>query len=219
MGTATSHAMESSRTRSRARWGKVALAGWAFTAFLVTGSLASAHLYTLPSPPKVKPELVQALAAHRLPADRGRFAVSHVLYAACRCSQRIVDHLATRRARKDVSESVLLVGEDQPLIARLSGAGFRVDVLTPRNLRERFAIQSAPLLIIAQPDDRIAYLGGYTDHKQSLPIRDGELIDKLLRGAAAPELPLFGCATSRALQRMLDPFALKYPLFGSDDDV
>ena len=219
MQTVTSRAMEQPRRPLTGRWSKAALALWACVAFLVTGSLASAHLYTLPHPPKVKPELVQALSAHRLASERGRYTVNHVLYAACRCSQRIVDHLSARRARSDVRESVLLVGSDQALVARLTRAGYRVDVLSPRQLREHFAIESAPLLIIAQPDERIAYLGGYTDHKQSLPIRDSELIDTVLHGGAVIELPLFGCATSRALQRMLDPFALKYSLFGNDDDV
>ena len=218
MATDSSLETDASPPASR-RWGKLALFVWAFTAFFVTGSLASAHLYTLPHPASVKPELVQALAAHRLPAERGRHTVSHVLYAACRCSQRIVDHLEARRARSDVSEGVLLVGHDQPLVSRLERAGYRVDVLSPRQLRERFAIESAPLLIIARPDGGIAYLGGYTDHKQSLPIHDVELIDTVLAGGLVLELPLFGCATSRALQRMLDPFALKYPLFGNDDDV
>lgn len=215
----TSFAIHSPPAAS-ARAGKVALAVWALLAFLITGSLASAHLYTLPAPPKAKPQLVQALAARRQPGERGHVSVSHVLYAACPCSQRIVDHLVQRGARGDVAESVLLVGNDRTLAKRLERAAYRVEIVSPRALREHYAIEAAPLLIISQPNDTIAYLGGYTERKQGLPIRDVELIERVKRGASLLELPLFGCATSRALQRLLDPFALKYPSFnGNDDDV
>ena len=36
------------------------------------------------------------------------------------------------------------------------------------------------------------------------------LIDAAIAGTRSQELPLLGCAVSRALQRMLDPLALKY---------
>jgi len=219
MRTEISRATHSAHAARFARFSKLALAVWALLAFLVTGSLASAHLYTLPRPSKVSAALVQALAALRRPEDGHRYSASHVLYAACACSQRIVERLVQRGARSDVSETVLLVGADQSLAERLTRARYRVEIVTPRALRERYDIQAAPLLIISQPDARIAYLGGYTDHKRSLPIRDVELIERVVRGGRSSELPLLGCATGRALQRVLDPFALKYPLSGEDDDV
>lgn len=195
-------------TRRRAVRGALWL--WGILAFVVTGSLASAHEYTLPHPERSDPQLNAALAAQRTPADAGRFSVAHVMYAACSCSQNIIDHLEQRGARKDVAELVVLVGQDAELSARVTRAGYRLDNIEPAELKQKYALEAAPLLIIADARGQIAYMGGYTTQKQGLDIRDTVLIDELLAGKHTIELPLLGCAVSRALQRVLDPFGLKY---------
>lgn len=187
-----------------------ALCLWAVVAFVVTGSLASAHEYTLPHPERSDPQLNAALAAQRTPADTGRFSVTHVMYAACSCSQSIIDHLEERGARKDVAEHVVLVGQDAELSARIARAGYRLDNIEPAALKQRYGLEAAPVLIIADARGQIAYMGGYTKQKQGLDIRDTVLIDELLAGKHTTELPLLGCAVSRALQRLIDPFGLKY---------
>ncbi|HTU63383.1 MAG TPA: hypothetical protein VMF89_33205 [Polyangiales bacterium] len=194
----------------RRRIAQGALGLWGLLAFVVTGSLASAHEYTLPHPERSDPRLNAALAAQRTPADAGRFSVTHVMYAACSCSQSIIDHLEQRRARKDVAEHVVLVGRDAELSARITRAGYRLDNIEPIALKQRYGIEAAPLLIIADAQGQIAYMGGYTTQKQGLDIRDTVLIDELLAGKHTVELPLLGCAVSRALQSLLDPFGLKY---------
>lgn len=151
-----------------------------------------------------------ALVAQRTAADAGRFGVTHVMYAACSCSKGIIDHLEARGARKDVIERVVLVGEDEALAGRIARAGYRLDNIEPLELKQKYGIEAAPLLIISDPQDGIAYMGGYTLHKQGLDIQDTALIDAALTGKSSSELPLLGCAVSRALQRMLDPLALKY---------
>lgn len=199
---------ESAGTRRRlaARW---ALGLWGLLAFVVTGSLASAHEYTLPHPERSDPRLQAALAAQRTVGDT-RFAVTHVMYAACDCSQRIIAHLERRGARRDVAEHVVLVGRDPELTARIARAGFKLDNVEPEVLEASYGIVAAPLLIISDARGQIAYMGGYTQQKQGLDIRDSALIDELLAGKHTTELPLLGCAVSRALQRLLDPFGLKY---------
>lgn len=183
---------------------------WAVAAFAVTGSLASAHEYTLPHPARSDPALRAVLSAQRTPAELGRFGVTHVMYAACSCSKSIIDHLEARGARRDVTEHVVLVGQDAALAARIVRAGYQLDNIEPLQLKRKYGLEAAPLLIISAPDGAIAYLGGYTTHKQGLDIRDSALIDAAIAGENSSELPLLGCAVSRALQRMLDPFALKY---------
>jgi hypothetical protein len=160
--------------------------------------------------------LVRALAARTLPEERGRFTVTHVLYSECRCSQRIVSHLIERGARQDVSESSLLVGPSELLIAPLQAAGYRVETVQPSELKSRYAIEAAPLLIVADPSHAIRYLGGYTERKQALDMHDQRIITGVLAGEDAQELPLFGCAVSRALQKLLDPFGLQY---GSNQEM
>lgn len=183
---------------------------------VVSGGLASAHGYVLPHPAAQKPELLRALAAHTSAADSGKFTVTHVLYAECRCSQRILDHLVTRRARSDVSERAVLVDAPPELAARLRAAGYRVEVTTPSELKAHYAIEAAPLLIVADPQQVVRYLGGYTRTRQALALHDLAIIDQVRRGAVADELPLLGCAVSRRLQRLLDPLGLVYR--GERDD-
>jgi hypothetical protein len=207
-------------TTEPVRWGRLkrsALSLWAMCALVVTGSLASAHEYTLPHPDRRELALTEALGARVLPQERGRFTVTHVLYAECRCSQRILEHLAARRARRDVSESVLLVAPAAELTLQLLEAGYRVEALTPVELQSRYAIEAAPLMIVADPLQHIRYLGGYTARKQGLDIRDGAIIDNALAGKDSTELPLFGCAISRALRKLVDPLGLVYAAESESD--
>jgi hypothetical protein len=164
----------------------------------------------LPHPTRVQPELTRALTERSSPAERGRVTVTHVLYAQCQCSRSIVEHLVARRARRDVGESSILVGPADEFAARLRPAGYRVEVVTARELKARYAIEAAPLLIVADAAHSIRYIGGYTVHKQSADIRDVAIIDAVLAGQAAQELPLLGCAVSRALQKLSDPWGLRY---------
>lgn len=204
-----------SESHSAAARGRRAAQGalwlWGLVAFVVTGSLASAHEYTLPHPARSDRQLNAALAAARTERDVGRFAVTHVMYAACSCSQNIIDHLEKRGARSDVAEQVVLVGRDAELSARITRAGYRLDNIDAIALKQKYGLEAAPLLIISDPRGQIAYLGGYSAQKQGLDIRDTALIDELIAGKNTIELPLLGCAVSRALQRLLDPFGLKYP--------
>lgn len=210
VGTLSDHSRHLGNRAARARWGHVALLAWAALSLVITGGLASAHWYALPHPPAAKPALVRALAHSLTAADSGRFTVTHVLYAECRCSQSILKHLVSRRARRDVSERVLLVAPDDALTAQLRAADYRVDVLKPTELKLRYEIESAPLLIVADPQHVLRYLGGYTTRKQAPDIHDTAIIDSVISGRDASELPLFGCAVSRRLQRLLDPLGLQY---------
>lgn len=213
-----STATESTDTQHRRRARQGALWLWAAVAFVVTGSLASAHEYTLPHPERTDRVLRSALAAQRTADEVGLFGVTHVMYAACRCSQGIIDHLEARGARKDVAEHVVLVGHDDALAARIERAGFRLDQIEPKELKRKYGLAAAPMLIVADAKGDVAYVGGYTQHKQGLDIRDNALIDQLIAGKSADELPLLGCAVSRALQRLIDPFGLKYLGEGSGRD-
>lgn len=201
--------MSDDRRRIARRVGLSLLGVWALISFLLIGSLAIAHWAPLPRPELDNPEVRRALSAYRLPSERGLLAL-HVLYTACRCSQRIVAHLQERRATLGIDEGVLLVGRERGLRATLERAGFRVSVLRERELSERFHLRTAPLLVVAAPDGELRYLGGYTERKQGLAVLDLQLISAAIQKKPSTALPVFGCAVSRSLQRLLDPFWLKY---------
>lgn len=184
------------------------LAFWFIVTLLVTGSLASAHWYALPRPDSHDPKLRQRLAdrARGMPAP---LVATHVLYVECRCSQRIIDHLARRGARHSVREDVLLVGQSVEFAERLHARRYNVETLTPLELKQHYGIEAAPLLIVSDRSGAIAYMGGYTLHKQGVSIQDARIIDAALAQRSVAELPLLGCATSRRLRQLMDPFGLQ----------
>jgi hypothetical protein len=201
--------------RTSRRVGRSALALWALLVLVVSVSLASAHQLTLPRPATSSSQLARALAAAGPGAMRGRWSTTHVLYAQCQCSQRIMTHLLRRGAQRDLFERVLLIdaglqGAAPPFAAAASSRGYALELLTPRALEARFGIVAAPLLIVSDGRDEIRYLGGYTERKQGLDIRDQAIVAGLRRGDSSAELPLFGCAVSRSLQELLDPLGLRY---------
>ena len=69
------------------------LALWAALSFVVQSTLMASHWYTLPSPDRADPALEEALAALVPEAEQESWTAVHVLYSACRCSQRVFDHL------------------------------------------------------------------------------------------------------------------------------
>lgn len=190
--------------------GLTGLAGWAGLMVVIIGTLMVGHWVVLPTPSGAeRPEVASALQGLARGHD-GDWLVVHVMYAECRCSQRIVDHLIDRGRPAGVTEHVLLVGEDQELSAPLSDRGYTVTQLTAEQLSSRFHVQAAPLLLVAAPDGELRYAGGYTERKQGYRIRDVDILDTVMAKGWAAELPAFGCAVAEALQNLLDPLGVKY---------
>jgi hypothetical protein len=185
---------------------------WGVVLFVAASSLMAAHVYALPKPDAADQAMGRALNQLRSASDKDRWLVVHVLYAECKCSRRILDHLATSDRVSGVSEKLLLVGHRAELEARLgeiTARGFSVVKTSSKELRDRFHVQAAPLLLVIAPDGTVRYTGGYTDRKQGLGIRDVAIVRDLVASGTANELPLFGCATSKELQELLDPLALR----------
>jgi hypothetical protein len=192
--------------RQATRW---AFWFWACLSFVMATLLMVAHTYALPKPATSDPELRAAVAATRNVADGRRFRALHVLYSRCRCSQRILSHLSERGAMASVSERVVLVGENADYERAARAAGFQVDVITPEQLVARYGVTAAPLFLVAGPDDELRYVGGYSERKQGLDLRDVAILKALVAGESSTELPLFGCAVSDSLKKLLDPLGLK----------
>lgn len=188
---------------------KLALSIWAALSLLISTSLAGGHWYSLPKPERAAPQLSQALARLRAPGERGWFDV-HALYTHCRCSERIVRHLLERRPLGALHEHVLLIGPQSDQADPLRALGYRVHSVSALQLKQTFGISAVPLLMIADPRGRLHYAGGYTARKQGPEILDRSIIRDTLNARQPVELPVFGCAVSRELQKLLDPLALKY---------
>ncbi len=188
---------------------KALVAVWAALAVAGGATLMAGHWATLPRPATSNAQLASALAD--LHADHGgQWQVVHFLAADCRCSQRIVTHLTSKPRPHDVHETIVLVGDDDEIRQRARHQGFHTLVVSPDELKRRFGVTGAPLFAVASPGGAVRYLGGYTNRKQGADIRDTSIIASLQHDEAVTELPLFGCATSVALQEVLDPLGIKY---------
>lgn len=165
------------------------------------------HSVALPRP-TVDVELTRAMATLRTPSEAHRWMAVHVLYAECRCSQRIAEHLLSSTRPQNVVEHVLLVGSNAELEARLVAHGFHVTVVATEELAERYRVAAVPLLVIAASDETIRYAGGYTARKQGPEPRDLELIAAAREDRGLDALPVFGCVVSEKLQRAVNPLGL-----------
>jgi hypothetical protein len=179
---------------------------WAVLSLSLVASLMVTHSYALPVP------VPQQLKVER--DAQGRWLLLHVLYARCRCSQRVLDHLFARRALPDAAERIVLVGTHDELAQRGRAAGFSVEAVTPEQLVERYALSAVPALAVVAPSGRVEYLGGYTERKQGPELEDLHIYERVRAGTRMGALPLFGCAVSETLRSQLDPLSLRSLLLG-----
>lgn len=204
----------SSHARQRRRNASARLAFWLWAplAIALGTTLMATHWRTLPVPAADDDRLLAALAQLRDDDDRERWLVVHVLYAACRCSRKVIDHLVDDPRPSGLAERILLVGATPELDAKLAASSIAVVRVQPHELAERFAIESAPLLLVVDPTGTLRYRGGYSERKQAAELHDVEIVERLRADATVAPLPLFGCAVSDELRRMLDPLGLRRAL-------
>jgi len=179
---------------------RLALTAWLVGTLGLGAGLLARHAVALPA--LTAPDRIGAtLGALRRPEDGGRFLAVHVLYAECRCSQRIVSHLVETARPAGWSELVLWVGDEPPSPA-LAQRGFAVRRLTRAELAG-YGVEAAPLLVALDPTDHVRYQGGYTERKQGPVIADLPILEAARDAAASASLPVFGCAVSDGLKRAL----------------
>jgi hypothetical protein len=182
---------------------KLLLVVWA-AAMLPLGAYTSAvHLLALPQPSQR--EIALAPWSSLVGPRRG---VVHVLYASCKCSGRIVDVLTRRHALTSAHEVVMLVGSLGERERELTAAGFEVTHVESENLKRRYHVEAAPLLVVVGEHGEVLYSGGYRASENG-PIADAQIIRDTFAGGTPGSLPLFGCAVSSLLRRIVDPLGLK----------
>lgn len=195
----------------------VAIAGfvaWLGITTIVAVTFMAEHWTSLPKPTSGDHQLQTALAQLRTPAMAGRWHAVHVLYAECRCSRRVLDHLLETPRPADLAETILLVVDDEAaessLLDRFRDTAFALHVVSRQRLAQQFHIQAAPLFVVLDPADVIAYSGGYSKRKPDPLLRDLEIVSEVRDARPTAPLPIFGCGVSRELQNSLDPLGIKY---------
>lgn len=181
---------------------------WTVGLIVVAATLGASHLYAQPRPRTNDPSVAASMALLRGHDDG--ILVVHVLYSECRCSVNIVEHLLDRGPLASAAERILLVGSGGEMARKLEARGYPVRTITQDALLADYHLSAAPLLLVLGKDDRLRYVGGHTGHKQGLDFRDVAIVEAIEADRTVSELPNFGCAVSKDLQRRLDPLALKY---------
>ena len=177
----------------------VVLSVWFIAMTGVGASLLARHVVPLPAP-SAESALGRKLAWLREPHRPPTWLAVHVLASECSCSAQVLTHLTSTVRPGDWSEAVLWVGAGHP--APALGDHFRVHSETVQALAQQ-GIEAAPMLILISPEGETRYAGGYTDHKQGPVNHDLELMAQV-RAATPPRvLPVFGCAVSDRLKRLL----------------
>lgn len=191
---------------------------WAIVLTLVCSSLMVGHWVSLPTPAvgstlesaefQGKSPTNARSTLVRLPAE-DRWLVSHFLYADCPCSRKVLDHVVHREPLANVNERIVLIGHPQPTELEAAQAKFSVELISPEALLAQYGVESVPLLVVADRDGTIKYSGGYTRRKQGLDYQDQSIVRQLVAGGQVDPLPLYGCAVSQRLKRIVDPMGLK----------
>jgi hypothetical protein len=193
--------------RLRTFGARLGLTVWFVLMVAVGATLLGRHLIALPRPANDS-ALAQAMSSLRSAGGAGRWMMIHVLYAQCGCSQRIADHLLAGARPADVTERIVLIGHDAVLEARFADTGWPVARVTEDEAATRFHVVAAPALAVLAPDDRVRYVGGYTERKQGPDARDLAILAAVRAGRDVPPLPIFGCAVSARLRSSLNPLGL-----------
>lgn len=191
---------------TRKVWVLTALGLWAAGMTVISAYLLSGHLLTLPAPRVDDPILERAA---RLRQTQGEWLALHLLYADCGCSRRVVRHLERRGPSALAAERVVLVEPRPGDVERLEKAGFTVEEETREGLHQDFGAAAAPLLVLADPEGQLRYVGGYTDRKRGPDIEDLTLLHTVRDGGRPQPLPLFGCAVNTTLAQQVDPLGLR----------
>ena len=139
------------------------------------------------------------------------WTMTHVLGKGCKCSDLVYKYLLKRGPSPDLVENVILLGEVPEYRSGLEKRGFRVTERNPREIASEKAV-GVPFLLITSAKGEGVYAGGYASSmiEERTLLLDLKILHSLRDGKNAAELPIFGCAVSQRMQKLIDPLELKY---------
>jgi hypothetical protein len=181
------------------------LALWTIATIVIGSALTSYHLpFRLPS------RTILSLVA---PTDINQWEAVHILSGSCGCSQRVMRHLLQRRPLDRIREQILMIGGEAPdlpdtadLPARLRLEGYSLTRIAATDIPAEIGLHGLPLLVVASPNKKIAYLGGYGPRGD----QDIRIFKQVQSGEVPETFSVLGCAVGATLRRKADPLHLKY---------
>ncbi len=119
--------------------------------------------------------------------------VYHFLTEDCRCSERLIEHLASRHPRTGQHEVVVWMGKKQHRLNELASLGYEV---RSESDVEQSGVLAAPWLLVREANGRVVYSGGY----EPAPHWESRILFHIDHRTRQASLPTTGCATSRAMR-------------------
>ncbi|MBO9666704.1 MAG: hypothetical protein J7501_07800 [Bdellovibrio sp.] len=144
--------------------------------------------------------------------QQATWGLTHVVSAECKCSAKVIDYLIARGPSADAKEEIVVLGPMPAQAQALKDKGYSLRALKPEEMTDDISHLGVPFLLISTPQGDNVYAGGYSEKsvQDGSPIRDLEILHSLQGKGTAKSFPIFGCAVSRRLQKVIDPFSIKY---------
>lgn len=187
--------------------GVIFLTAWFAVIVVGMASLMLSHVFAMPVPSDER-RLVEALQQWRRSSDKP-FAV-HVIYQNCSCTDLLVEELFARGPRDGWEEVIAFVDAPRARKQLAEAHAFASVSLDSKQLKEALGIEAAPVLVVLDSDNQLAYVGGYFQTPATIDPQDAAILRGLERHNSLKLLPIYGCAVSAELQSQTDPLGIKY---------
>ena len=142
--------------------------------------------------------------------------IIHFLGGECKCSEFLTEYLVERGPSHEFSEKIIIfddLSDKKSFYKKLKKKGFNVQKLDYDKTSIENKPEGIPLLVIATPDGRVKYEGGYSNQMLNpfSKIKDLELAKSHMNDEKdIKSLPAYGCYMSKKYKKWLDPVGLKY---------
>ena len=137
----------------------------------------------------------------------------HFISENCSCSTHLINHLIERGHSKKVHEKVIVLGNLRQEKKQLEKAGYEIERISYQEAYENEYFAATPLFVVFDMKKNIKYMGGYTQNTITplSKIYDTEIFEIAANEKnVAKDFPIKGCANSKKIQKLIDPFGLKY---------
>jgi len=141
----------------------------------------------------------------------------HILGVDCDCSKNVFNYLKSRSvgSKSHPVETVAIIGENHHWKNTLKKLGYFVVTGDAEEFGKKYLIKAVPQLTIFNEFHQIIYSGGYTQSRSISSVDQIETDLSKIKNELASQskvnvYPIFGCITSKNLQRNFDPHGIKY---------